>query len=242
MGNNPDKKLTVPKGQSWQMFNTISARYDLLNRLLSLGLDVSWRKRLSQYVPERPGLRLLDLATGTADVLLTLIKERPNIESGLGLDMAEKMLDVGRVKIREQKLDDRLTLDVGDANAIPVEDSSYDCTTMSFGIRNVEDPRIVMREMHRVLKPGGRTLILEFSMPKNPVIRLGHIFYLRTVVPLIGWLVSGQYKAYKYLNQTIEEFPYGDAFCRWMTDAGFVNVKANPLLFGVATIYQGDRG
>lgn len=231
----------IHKSESWKMFNRISARYDLLNRLLSLGLDVAWRKRLTQMMPNRPNLKLLDLATGTADVLISLTKINPNIETGTGLDMAEKMLEIGREKIKREGLDDQLTLQAGDANKLPFESNAYDCTTISFGIRNIDHPQTALKEMHRVLNSQGRALVLEFSIPKNPIIRMGHLFYLRTVVPILGWIVSGEYKAYKYLNQTIEDFPYGDDFCELMRLCGFQEVKATQLLFGTATIYQGDK-
>ena len=231
----------IPKQESWQMFNQISPRYDLLNRLLAWGLDISWRKRLSQYLPKRDGLRLVDLATGTADVPLFLVQTNPQIAHVSGVDMAEKMLDVGRGKIERKTLQDKIELFHGDANAIPFEDTAFDGVTMAFGIRNVKDPTIVFKEMLRVLKPQGRALILEFSIPKNPILKLGHLFYLRHIVPAVGWLVSGHYKAYKYLNQTIEDFPYGQDFTDRMESVGFQNAKANTLLGGVATIYQGDK-
>ncbi|MCA9406535.1 MAG: ubiquinone/menaquinone biosynthesis methyltransferase, partial [Candidatus Omnitrophica bacterium] len=181
-----------------------------------------------------------DAATGTADVLLSLIKD-DRVAKGQGIDMAARMLDIGRAKIQKRGLSHKITLTHADANKIPFENNHFDVATISFGIRNMEDPTAVLQELCRTLKPEGRALILEFSMPKNPILRAGHLFYLRTIVPLIGYIFSGHYKAYKYLNQTIEDFPYGDDFCRLMTTAGFHNVKANPLLWGVATIYQGDK-
>ncbi|MGE0266904.1 MAG: bifunctional demethylmenaquinone methyltransferase/2-methoxy-6-polyprenyl-1,4-benzoquinol methylase UbiE [Candidatus Omnitrophota bacterium] len=239
MGN--EQELTHSKSDSWKMFNRISEKYDLLNRLLSLGLDISWRKKLSAFVPAQTGLKILDIATGTADVLITLVQSQPNIQEGVGVDMAAKMLDIGRKKIIRKGLENKLILKTGDANQLPFPGQSFDCTTIAFGIRNVEKPETVLREMHRVLRPKGRSLILEFSLPENKVIRILHLFYLRTVVPFLGWLISGQYKAYKYLNQTIEQFPYGQSFCTLMEKAGYIRVKANPLLFGAATIYQGDK-
>lgn len=236
-----DRQFPVPKSDSWKMFNRISSRYDLLNRLLSLGLDLSWRRRLCSLLPDKPELKVLDLATGTADVLITLAENTPHLTEGVGLDMAARMLDIGRKKIIKKDLDSRLSLRTADANKIPFEDESFDCTTIAFGIRNVDDPLAALREMHRVVRPGGRSLILEFSFPKNPLLRAGHILYLRTVVPALGWLLSGEYSAYKYLNETIEEFPYGEEFCALMRSAGFHQVSAHALLFGVATIYLGER-
>ena len=223
------------------MFDRISPRYDFLNRLLAWGLDISWRKRLGRYLPERQGLQLLDLATGTADVPLLLVRHFPNIDNVNGVDMARKMLDIGRAKVDRASLVHKIQLSPGDASQIPFPDSQFDAATMAFGIRNVADPMVVFREMQRVLKPQGRALILEFSLPENAFLRWGHLIYLRTVVPVIGWLVSGHYKAYKYLNSTIETFPHGEKFCRMMREAGFKNVLAHPLFAGVATIYQGDK-
>ena len=236
-----DRQFPVPKSDSWKMFNRISARYDLLNRLLSLGLDLSWRRRLCTYLPDKPDLKLLDLATGTADVLITLAENAPRLTEGVGVDMAARMLDIGRRKIIKKNLDKRLTLRTANANKIPFEAETFNCTTIAFGIRNVDDPLVALQEMRRVLRPGGRSLILDFSFPKNPLLRAGHLLYLRTVVPALGWLLSGEYAAYKYLNETIEQFPYGEEFCELMRRAGFSRVSAHPQLFGVATIYQGER-
>lgn len=233
--------VPIPKSESWQMFNAISPRYDLLNRLLSFGLDISWRKALARQVPSTPKLDLLDLATGTADVLITMCREKINIERAHGLDRARKMLDIGQEKIERLKLNHKITLTEGDANQIPFPDGRFDVCSISFGIRNVEDPSVVLQEMCRVLKPGGTALVLEFSLPRNALIRSGHLFYLRQVVPLIGFLVSGNVQAYRYLNQTIEKFPYGKEFESLMTQAGFEDVKTLPLLFGTASIYQGRR-
>jgi demethylmenaquinone methyltransferase/2-methoxy-6-polyprenyl-1,4-benzoquinol methylase len=223
------------------MFDTISPRYDLLNRLLSLGMDASWRRALARQLPQGHNLEILDLATGTADVLLTMCRENANITSARGIDRARKMLDIGQAKIEKAGLDRKIILSEGDANKIPFEDRRFDAVSISFGIRNVEDPRVVLGEMFRVLKPGGKALILEFSLPKNRFIRAGHLFYLRQIVPLAGHLVAGNYRAYKYLNQTIEQFPYGDAFENLMIGAGFTKTRTSPLLFGAASVYRGER-
>lgn len=226
------------------MFDAISPRYDLLNRLLSLGLDIFWRRQLVRFLPVGAGcdLSLLDLATGTADVPLTLVRQSKNIEHAVGIDLADKMLAIGREKITLANLADKITLSHGDANHIPFEDNVFDAVTIAFGIRNVEDHNQVLREMRRVLKPRGRAIILEFSLPENKALRATHLFYLRVVVPAIGGLVSGHGEAYRYLNQTIETFPYGDDFCALMELCGFKKVKAHPLMGGIATIYEGEKG
>jgi demethylmenaquinone methyltransferase/2-methoxy-6-polyprenyl-1,4-benzoquinol methylase len=236
-----DKNLVLPKSDSWKMFNAIAGRYDFLNRLLSLGQDVRWRRALKQFLPDTNGQTILDLATGTADVLIVLSKENPKIHRGFGVDPAVKMLEIGREKIRLQHLDDRLILQQGDAQALSFPDKTFDCVTISFGIRNIPDLRLALLEMYRVTKEGGRILILEFSKPENPFLKAGHWLYLQTVVPLVGFLFSGNFKAYTYLNQTIQTFPYGERFCKILKQMGFVDIKAHPLMGGAATIYVAHK-
>jgi demethylmenaquinone methyltransferase / 2-methoxy-6-polyprenyl-1,4-benzoquinol methylase len=230
------------KAQSWQMFNRIAKTYDSVNKLLSFGLDKGWRKKVGQLLPNKENLHLLDLATGTADQVISLVKQHPNtIRKAVGMDLSEGMLDVGRKKITEQNLKEIITLQAGDAVNIPAENSCFDAVTISFGIRNVPNVPSSLTEMHRILTTGGKALILEFSMPANPVVRWGHLFYLRHILPLVGGLVSGDRAAYRYLNTSIESFPYGDDFCLLLKDAGFTTVKAHPVTFGIATIYEAIR-
>ena len=230
------------KKNSWQMFNRIAKTYDSVNRMLSFGLDVGWRKKVGLLLPQSPNLRLLDLATGTADQVLLLCKEHPNqITNAVGMDLSEGMLSFGREKVKAQQLESVISLQTGDAVNLPVEDTQFDAITISFGIRNVPDVPKALTEMVRVLKPSGKALILEFSMPKNPIVRFGHLFYLRFVLPFVGGLVSGDYEAYRYLNTSIEGFPYGESFAELMRDAGFSTVRCHELSFGIATIYEGVR-
>ena len=235
------KNLVLSKSDSWKMFNAIAGRYDFLNRLLSLGQDVRWRRALKQFLPDTDKQTILDLATGTADVLIVLTKDNPKIHWGYGVDPAVNMLEIGRKKIQHQHLDDRLTLQQGDAQALPFSEGTFDCVTISFGIRNIPDLRLALLEMYRVTKKGGRVLILEFSKPQNPILKLGHWLYLQTIVPLVGFLFSGNFKAYTYLNQTIQTFPYGDRFCKILKQMGFVNIEPHPLLGGCATIYVAQK-
>jgi demethylmenaquinone methyltransferase/2-methoxy-6-polyprenyl-1,4-benzoquinol methylase len=239
-----DSIMTAPetpsRQQVWKMFDRIAHRYDLLNHLLSGNRDVAWRKRMANMLPSGDNLDALDLATGTGDQLLTLA-DTGKLRSGIGIDLAEKMLDFGREKIAERNLGGLLKLQTGDAGAIPFDGASFDAVTITFGIRNVLDVRSSLREMYRVLRPNGRVLILEFSLPRNSIIRNGYLFYFRHVLPHLGGLISGDSYAYRYLNQTVETFPYGEAFSSMMTEAGFTDVCATEVTFGVATIYSGDK-
>ena len=222
------------------MFDRIAHRYDLLNRLLSCGQDVRWRKRLQRHLPNRDGLYVIDLATGTADQLLFLsVDER--VASGTGFDVAEKMLAIGREKITRMGLDPAYDVKTGDAMAVPADDASADVVTITFGIRNVPSVEQTLAEMYRLLKPGGRALVLEFSLPHGAAIRRLYLFYFRHILPVIGGWISGDGQAYRYLNRTVEAFPYGDAFCELMRSAGFHAVRAHPLTCGIASIYEGDK-
>ena len=236
-----DNNLVLQKSDSWKMFNTIEGRYDFLNRLLSLGQDIRWRRALKQFMPVSDKQIILDLATGTADVLITLSHDNPKILKGYGVDPAVKMLEIGRAKIKARNLENVLVLQEGDAQKLPFSNESFDCVTISFGIRNIPDLRLALLEMYRVTKKGGRVLILEFSKPENPLLKAGHWLYLQTIVPLVGFLFSGNFKAYTYLNQTIQTFPYGDRFCKILKQMGFINIIPYPLMGGAATIYVAQK-
>ncbi len=225
----------------WKMFDRISPRYDLVNRLLSFGIDHHWRRQLIRHLPQEKGLRLLDLATGTGDQLITIVKRAKQVETALGLDMSQEMVRMGQRKIIDKPYTHRITLMEGDATSIALDKEAVDCVTMSFGIRNVTSVEKCLEECFRVLTPSGKVMILEFSMPKNRLIRGLHLFYLRHVLPLVGGLVSRDPKAYRYLNKTIETFPYGEAFCAKLKAAGFYQVKAYPMTFGAATLYIGEK-
>jgi demethylmenaquinone methyltransferase/2-methoxy-6-polyprenyl-1,4-benzoquinol methylase len=228
------------EAESWRMFDRIARRYDFLNRLLSFRRDVAWRKRIARRLPAGDNLRLLDLATGTADVLLGLYADTGRISTGVGLDKSANMLEYGREKVARKDAK-RLALLRGDAVLIGLREGVFDAVTMAFGIRNVPDVPAALRDIRRVLKPGGRALILEFSIPENPVLRAGYLTYFRHVLPRIGGWVSGDAAAYQYLNRTAESFPRGEAFCQLMREAGFAAVACEPLTFGVATLYWGDK-
>lgn len=223
------------------MFDRIAGRYDFLNRSLSFGRDVSWRKRMRRHLPTDRPIKVVDLATGTADQILFLLDGKADIREAVGYDLSEEMLEVGRGKVREKKIEEPVRLLKGDAMACPAEDASADVVTISFGIRNVLDVPTALADMKRVLMPGGTLCILECSVPTHPLIRWGYLHYFRHVLPKLGGWVSGDAYAYNYLNKTVETFPCGEAFCQLMRDAGFEQVQAEPMTFGVATLYTGRK-
>ncbi|RYZ57278.1 MAG: bifunctional demethylmenaquinone methyltransferase/2-methoxy-6-polyprenyl-1,4-benzoquinol methylase UbiE [Proteobacteria bacterium] len=234
--------MTLPyaKSDSYKIFNSIAGRYDLINTVLSLGLHRIWRKELRLKLPAHNEQIVLDLATGTADVAIELIRD-PRITKVVGVDMSEGMIAIGQSKLRKLQLTNRIQLQVGDAQKLTYTSDQFDAATMSFGIRNVPDVDACLREIYRVLKPGGRGLVLEFALPKSSVMRALHLFYLRKILPIVGRILSGHGTAYTYLNQTIEEFPYGENFVALMRNAGFKNANHRVLTFGIVNLYWGDK-
>jgi len=218
------------------MFDAIAPRYDLLNRLLSFGQDVKWRRALAESVSDARFACILDVATGTGDVLLAVAEGCAAERFCVGVDMAGKMLELARTKLAG-----RFALVRCDAGAIPLKAGSFDAVTVAFGIRNVSDVSQVLRGMCRVLAPGGRLAVLEFSLPSRRIIRFLYLLYFRRVLPLLGGLISGDCDAYRYLNRSVESFPYGQAFCGIIAASGFDNVAACPLTCGVATLYTGEK-
>ena len=223
------------------MFDRIAHRYDLLNHLLSFRRDVSWRKCLVKNLPEETQQCVLDLATGTGDVLIHVCRRSGRLRRGVGLDMSAHMLRRADTKIAQMKLGGKLNLVRSDASAIAFADNTFGSATMAFGIRNVPDPQKALNDIHRVLKPSGRALILEFSLPSNQFIKALYLLYFRHILPRIGALISGDNQAYRYLNRSVESFPHGKAFLELMRKAGFQRVHATPLTFGIATLYRGDK-
>lgn len=236
-----EKKKQPPRTGIWRMFDRIARRYDLLNHLLSLGQDIRWRKKVARFLVNKYDQYILDLATGTGDQLLYMFSCSDLIDRALGTDLALKMLDRGREKVKKRKLEDRIVLEEGDAENIQYPDNIFDAVTISFGIRNLMSVERSLSEMYRVLKPAGRVLILEFSIPQNILMRSIYLFYFRYLLPFIGSVISGDRYAYRYLNETVEGFPYGDAFCQLLRESGFQNVSMYPQTFGIATIYCGDK-
>ena len=230
---------TPNKTNSWQLFNAIARRYDFLNRLLSLGQDIYWRNTLIAQIPNIPGQQLLDIGTGTGDVILSIIKKKqPYIAHAIGLDPSRGMLDIATTKTPSNS---PITWIEGSATHIPYPNNQFTIVTAAFSIRNIEDYTLALADMFRVLTPGGICLILEFSLPKNKLFRPIYLVYFRHILPLIGGLISGHSTAYTYLNKTVETFPYGPAFCSRLSQAGFTQVSAIPLTWGIATLYIGHK-
>jgi demethylmenaquinone methyltransferase/2-methoxy-6-polyprenyl-1,4-benzoquinol methylase len=224
-----------------RMFDSIAPYYVLLNHVLSLGCDFLWRRKLADKVNKNKKLRVLDLATGTGDLLISLLRRNPNITEAIGLDISENMLALCCKRIAKHKLSDRVSLVRSDAADSGLPEESFDVVTMGFGIRNTPDTFKTLCEIHRLLRQGGTSLILEFSLPSNRIIRKCYLIYLRNFVPLLGRLISGDKNAYRYLDTSIENFDSSDGFSDLMRKAGFSDVSATPLTFGVACIYKASK-
>lgn len=236
-----DQTLSARQCENARMFDRIAHRYDFLNRLLSLRRDVTWRRRLVDHLPKGSQLHLLDVATGTGDLLLSLAEHSGRVNCGVGLDLAGRMLQIAKGKLKNSSHRDRMSLILGDGALMPFPDNCFDVVTIGFGIRNFADTMIGLREFYRVLKPGGRLLVLEFSLPKNRFLYYGYLAYFRFVLPIVGRVLSGDATAYRHLNRSVESFPYGQDFCDLLTQAGLADVSVTPLTFGLASIYRGDK-
>lgn len=228
------------KAEVEQMFDRIAPRYDLLNRVLSLGIDVWWRKRAIRYLkPLRP-MEILDVATGTADVAILLAKIlRP--QRVVGIDIANQMLELGRGKIAVQGLSEIVSLETGDSERLRFADASFDAVTVAFGVRNFESLEKGLAEMHRVLRPGGRAVVLEFSKPHIFPIKQLYNIYFKYVLPLIGRLTSRDMRAYTYLFESVQVFPEGNQFIEILTKTGFQDPLCERLTLGICSIYTATK-
>jgi demethylmenaquinone methyltransferase/2-methoxy-6-polyprenyl-1,4-benzoquinol methylase len=220
------------------MFDAVAPRYDLLNHLLSAGLDRRWRARAVRELALRPGARLLDLCTGTAD--LAIAAARRAGASVVGVDLAPAMLALGRRKVARLDLEGRIALVRADAMRLPLQDGSVDAAAVGFGIRNVVDPAHAARELRRVLRPGGRLAILEFGLPRPPLLRAAYQIYFRRLLPRIGRLVSGHPDAYRYLPDSVLAFPEPNRFAAMLEGCGFARVRAVPLTFGIVQLFVAE--
>ena len=241
------------------MFDGIARRYDLLNHLLSLGVDRGWRRRVVRAVRAERPRSVLDMATGTADLAIMLAKSCPGARV-VGVDLSERMLAVGRSKVERESLSERIELVQGDAESAAYGREAFDAATVAFGVRNFEHLELGLQEMYRVLKtggkviilggltglfsalrPGGKLFVLEFGMPRGRIFGTVYRFYFHRVLPRLGGWVSRDGKAYSYLPRSVDEFPYGEAFVRLLAEAGFEDCDCRNLFGGVAQIYTARR-
>ena len=237
----PDQESDLgKKEQVAEMFNSIAHRYDFLNRFLSAGIDVKWRKKAIRQLKSLAPKKILDVATGTAEVaILTYQLLKP--EKIIGIDISEGMLDLGRKKIEKLQLNKKIELQSGDSEVIRFENDSFDAITVAFGVRNFQHLAKGLQEMHRVLKPGGKLVVLEFSKPTQPGFKLFYGFYMNKVAPALGKLFSSNRKAYQYLNDSVQAFPEGETFLTIMHEAGFTQTYLKKLSLGICTIYCGSK-
>jgi len=227
------------KEQVSKMFDAISNNYDSLNRIISFGIDVKWRKKMLQLVRAKNPKNILDIATGTGD--LAILMSQTNAEKIVGLDISAGMLDVGRQKIDHKKLSNKIEMVLGDSEKIPYEDNAFDVVTVAFGIRNFENLEKGLSEILRVLKPGGIFVILETSIPQKFPFKQGYFIYTKRIMPIIGKLFSKDKDAYQYLADSASIFPYGKELNNILLKIGFISVTDLPQTFGVATIYSASK-
>jgi demethylmenaquinone methyltransferase/2-methoxy-6-polyprenyl-1,4-benzoquinol methylase len=222
------------------MFDRISPKYDALNHLLSLNIDKVWRRKTAKAVAKSQPKTILDLATGTADLAIALAKCNPQAHI-IGMDISEKMLEIGKEKVSKKGLANQIELRHGDAATLPFESNTFDAVTVAFGVRNFENLEHGLSEIQRVLKPNGRAVILEFSMPERFPIKQLYALYFKHLLPAIGKAVSKDGNAYSYLPLSVEQFPKPKVFLRMLAEKGLENGMAKPLSFGIASLYTSTK-
>lgn len=242
-----EKKVVTPYGatdagkkqQVAQMFNNIAHRYDFLNRSLSMGIDVIWRRKMIGQLRAKQPKVILDVATGTGDVALEAMSLRP--ERIVGIDISTGMLELGRQKVAGRGLSHIIEMMEGDSENLPFEDSTFDAVTVAFGVRNFENLNKGLKEINRVLRKDGKLVVLEFSQPRSFPVKQLYWFYFNNILPVFGKLLSKDDAAYTYLPESVKVFPDGDAFLDELRGAGFTTTFKRPLTFGIATIYTGVK-
>lgn len=236
----PYKDSTLgKKEQVAQMFDTISEKYDGLNRVISFGIDIKWRKKVLKLVSDTNPSNILDIATGTGDLAILMAETKAS--KIIGLDISSGMLEVGKKKIAEKNLTNRVEMVLGDSEIIPFEDNTFDAITVAFGVRNFENLEKGLSEILRVLKPNGIFVILETSVPTKAPYKQFYNFYTSKILPLIGKSFSKDKSAYAYLSESASLFPYGEALNNILRKIGFIDVADQPQTFGVATIYSASK-
>jgi demethylmenaquinone methyltransferase/2-methoxy-6-polyprenyl-1,4-benzoquinol methylase len=234
-----ESSVPVVRAGSGEFFDAIASRYDLLNRVLSMGIDRGWRRRTVRALGLRPDMRVLDVATGTGDLAIEIARAEPGVEV-TGIDPSRGMLAIGREKVAARGLDRRVRMIEGDAQELPFEDASFDAITIAFGIRNVPDRARALREMARVARPGGTIAILELGEPRSGILGPLARFHIRVLVPRIGALLSGA-REYRYLQASIAAFPAPEDFAAQMRESGIDAPSATALTFGVCHLYVGSK-
>lgn len=224
------------KTQVRNMFNGIAQNYDALNRVISFGIDISWRKKVVALIEATNPKNILDIATGTGDLAIQLAET--NAEKIIGLDLSPGMLSVGIEKVSQKNLNHKIDMIIGDSEALPFDADSIDAVTVAFGVRNFENLSLGLSEILRVLKPQGSLVILETSVPEKTPFKQGYALYTKNLLPLIGRLFSKDKSAYAYLSESAAQFPHGERFNNILKEIGFTTVVHHPQTFGVATIYQ----
>ncbi len=224
------------KEQVTQMFDNVSSNYDFLNRLLTFGIDVNWRKKVVKMVADQNAKIIMDIATGTGDLAIMLANINP--EKVIGLDISQGMLDVGKKKVEQLNLTDKVEMVIGDSENLTFADNTFDAITVGFGVRNFEDLEKGLGEIYRVLKPKGTFVVLETSQPTNFPVKQGFTFYSKYIIPTVGKIFSKDKNAYQYLPESAAAFPYGEEFNNILLKTGFNTSKVYPQTFGAATIYQ----
>jgi len=224
------------KEQVTQMFDNVSSNYDFLNRILTFGIDVSWRKKVVKFVTDQNAKIVLDIATGTGDLAIMLAQA--NIDKVTGLDISSGMLEVGKKKVAQLNLENKIEMVLGDSEKLPFKDHTFDAITVGFGVRNFEDLEKGLSEIYRVLKPKGTFIVLETSQPTKFPIKQGFTFYSKYIIPTVGKIFSKDKNAYSYLPESAAVFPYGEEFNNILLKIGFKSSKVYPQTFGAATIYK----
>lgn len=217
-----------------QLFDRIAGTYDGLNHVLSLNIDKRWRRRAIRMLA--PAEQVLDVAIGTADLTIEILRQG-KAQHVTGIDLSHGMMAIGEQKVAKRGYAQQVQFDYGSAQQMPYANASFDTVTCAYGVRNFANMDEGLSEMYRVLRTGGELMVLEFSYPTNPVIRWGYDLYFTHILPFIGNLFSRDKGAYSYLNRSVKNFPYGEAFCQHLRKAGFSQIKATPLTFGISTIY-----
>ncbi len=227
------------KEQVTQMFDTISGDYDGLNRVISFGIDIKWRKKVVAILKEKAPKNILDIATGTGDLAINMTET--GASKIIGLDISPGMLEVGKKKVQEKKLNNTIEMVVGDSENLPFDSNSFSAVTVAFGVRNFETLDKGLSEILRVLKPGGTFIVLETSVPTKFPFKQGYYFYTKYILPTIGKLFSKDRSAYKYLSESASVFPHGENFNNILRKIGFIDVENKPQTFGVASIYVATK-